>query len=276
TKELLKKLHASKKFSIRCILLKKSVGSAKARNMGIEKAKYENIALTDSDCIVSKNWLKDLVPYLEKYDLIGGKVKYMDQAEDKMNPFQKINKIISIKQNSLINFLNTNNLIFKRKICLEIGGFLDYRLEDVDFSWRLLKRGYKLLYVPKGLVIHYGTRNPLQNIKKYLIYGRSYSKLVTIHNLKISVHKTKTIDTESFKDYIKFASPSIPFIIFLLIFSPLINNIFFLTNSNIVLTVLLAYFYAKIFRRADIIFRLFISSMKFSIMTFLFIYYIKK
>ncbi|NVM01780.1 MAG: glycosyltransferase family 2 protein, partial [Candidatus Helarchaeota archaeon] len=114
TKELLKKLHASKKFSIRCILLKKSVGSAKARNIGIVKAKYDIIALTDSDCIVSKNWLKDLIPYLEKYDLIGGKVKYMDQAEDKMNPFQKIKKIISIKQNSLINFLNTNNLIFKR------------------------------------------------------------------------------------------------------------------------------------------------------------------
>ena len=51
-----------KQFPVKSISLEKSVGSAEARNIGIKEAKNEIIALTDSDCFVSRNW-----PYLCRF-----------------------------------------------------------------------------------------------------------------------------------------------------------------------------------------------------------------
>ena len=160
TKDLLKRS------SVRSILLEKSVGSAKARNIGIKEAKNDIIALTDSDCFVSRNWLKDLVPYLKTYDVVGGKVIFKDEIEKKLNPSITTETIIS--EDSPVNFLNTSNMLFKKDIFKQTRGFLSYRLEDVEFSWRLLKRDFRLYYASKGLVYHQGTRTPIQNIRKLL------------------------------------------------------------------------------------------------------------
>lgn len=49
-------------------------------------------------------------------------------------------------------------LVVRRKAFEQIGGF-DEKIfmyaEDVDLSWRLRQRGYKLLYVPKAVISHY-------------------------------------------------------------------------------------------------------------------------
>ncbi|MFX1502703.1 MAG: glycosyltransferase, partial [Promethearchaeota archaeon] len=161
TKEILKNS------SVKSIILEESVGSAQARNMGIKEAKNDIIALTDSDCFVSKKWLRDLVPYLKKYDAVGGKVKFYDNLENRFNPFNAKKEIVLTK-NSSINFLNTSNMIFKKEIWKSSGGFSNFRIEDLEFSWRLMKKGYKLIYSPKGLVIHHGKRTHFQNVLKYL------------------------------------------------------------------------------------------------------------
>ncbi len=122
-----------KKYPIRFISLEKSIGSGKARNLGIKNARYEIIALTDSDCFVSSTWLKDLVPYLERYDVVGGKITYLNKEERKLNPTNSDTEI-EIKNNSPVNFLNTSNMVLKKEIISFTGGFLNYRLEDLEFS----------------------------------------------------------------------------------------------------------------------------------------------
>jgi len=262
-----------KQYPIRSISLEKSVGSAKARNIGINKAKNNIIALTDSDCFVSKNWLKDLVPFLNKYDVVGGKVKFYDDIETKLNPTILNETVLS--KDSPVNFLNTSSMVFKKDLWSYSGGFLNYRLEDVEFSWRLLKKGYKLFYVPKGLVIHHGTRTPIQNVKKYLQYGKSYSKLSKLHKMELNNKSEKLIDKKSIWDYSKLILYIIGlcltlFVSYLTIFS-IIFSISFLAIS----IVLFAYLIFHIMKKIDILYRLYKLSIFFTIVVFMLIYMLK-
>ena len=63
TIEILEKFRNKK---LRIIQRKINGGPAAARNDGIKAAKGSFIAFTDSDCTVSKNWIRDLVKFLDK------------------------------------------------------------------------------------------------------------------------------------------------------------------------------------------------------------------
>ena len=172
-------------YPVNLIKLSHSIGSAKARNIGIQNAQYQIIALTDSDCIVSRNWLRELSPFLNKYDIIGGFVQFRDYAEHRLTPQSQITTNTEIQLNSDINFINTSNMLFKKSIWQSLAGFRNYKLEDVDFSWRALKKGLRVCYIPKGIVFH---DNPIHFIHKFnrlKNYGKCYAELMQIHRIKL-------------------------------------------------------------------------------------------
>ncbi|MFX1409874.1 MAG: glycosyltransferase [Promethearchaeota archaeon] len=269
TKDLLRK------YPIKSISLEKSVGSAKARNIGIKEAKNDIIALTDSDCFVSRNWLKNLVPFLDEYDMVGGRVVFYDRAEMKLNPFNQKKKIVITKESS-INFLNTSNMMFKKYVWNSTGGFLNYRIEDLEFSWRSLRKGFKLIYVPKGLVIHHGKRNPLQNIKKYLQYGKSYSKIAAIHNMKFIFKPELNNGKKSIKDYLPLIifSNIISFTLFICSFI-VFNRIYNFSLFNFALFFFI-YLNFRFVKKIDIIYKLYRFSIIFSIVIYTLIFLFKK
>lgn len=267
TKDLLRE------FPVRSISLEKSVGSAKARNIGIKEAKNDIIALTDSDCFVSRNWLKDLVPYLNTYDVVGGKVIFTDDIEKKLNPTIPADTILN--KDSPVNFLNTSNMVFKKGLFNQTLGFLSYRLEDVEFSWRLLKRNFKLYYVSKGLVFHQGMRTPIQNIKKYLHYGKSYSKLSKLHKMELNNKSEKLIDKKSIWDYTKLILYLISIYIALFIMSLTISNLIFSISFIIISLFLFIYLTFQIVKKIDLLYRIYKLSIFFSIVVYMIIYMLK-
>jgi GT2 family glycosyltransferase len=262
------------KIPVRTISLKRSIGSARARNIGIMNAKYDIIALTDSDCYVSKNWLRDLVPYLSQYDLVGGKVIFQDASEMKLNPIIKLEE--TIRRDSPINFLNTSNLLFRKRVWKNLGGFSDYRIEDLDFSWKALKQEYKLGFVPKGLVIHHGMRTPPHNIKKYFLYGKSYSNLAFLHNMNLSFKSEPIITRALFWNGIKIFLSSIFILLILLLLNIAISN----NVLALVLTfpTLMLYGYAMVYllKRIDLFYMMFKATIFFSIINFTIILQLKK
>lgn len=58
--KILRKL-SFKFINLRLILSEKNLGFSKGNNLGIKKAKGEFVALLNNDCIVEKNWLKELI-----------------------------------------------------------------------------------------------------------------------------------------------------------------------------------------------------------------------
>ncbi|MHA2287345.1 MAG: glycosyltransferase [Promethearchaeota archaeon] len=267
TKEILKQ------YQVKSIFLEKSVGSAEARNIGIKEAKNEIIALTDSDCFVSRNWLKDLVPFVDKYDVVGGKVMFYDDIEKKLNP--AIHDETVICKDSPVNFLNTSNMMFKKEVWAQSSGFLNYRLEDVEFSWRLLNRGYKLFYLPQGLVIHHGTRTPIQNFKKYLQYGKSYSILSKLHNMELNNKSEKLIDSKSIWDYSKLILYLVGLYIALFIGYLTIDSTFFSISFLSISIFLLAYLIFRVVKKIDFLYKLYKLSIFFNIVVYMVIYMLK-
>ena len=263
-----------RKYPIKSILLKKSVGSAEARNIGINEAKNNIIALTDSDCFVSRNWLKDLVPFLNIYDVVGGRVEFCDRAERKLNPSIKIETVL--KKESPVNFLNSSNMLFKKELVKHTGGFLNYRIEDLEFSWRALKKGFRLIYVPKGLVIHHGKRTILQNIKRYIQYGKSYSKIAAVHRMDISFKPESIYERKTMWNYLQLIA--FPFLLLLALFICgfiILNMIFYLSLNALSLAFLIFLFF-RLMRRLDIIYKLYKFSIIFSIINYNLIYLLKK
>ncbi len=263
-----------RKYPIKSIVLEKSVGSAEARNIGINEAKNDIIALTDSDCFVSRNWLKDLVPFLNRYDIVGGRVEFCDRAERKLNPSIKIETVL--KKESTVNFLNSSNMLFKKELVTHTGGFLNYRIEDLEFSWRAIKKGFRLIYVPKGLVIHHGKRTTLQNIKKYIQYGKSYSKIAAVHNMDISFKPESIYDRKTIWNYLQLIA--FPFVLLLALFICgfiILNMIFYLSLNAFSLAFLIFLFF-RLMRRIDIIYKLYKFSIIFSIINYNLIYLLKK
>ncbi|MFX0020986.1 MAG: glycosyltransferase [Candidatus Hermodarchaeota archaeon] len=262
-------------YPVKSIFLEKSVGSAEARNIGIKEAKNSIIALTDSDCFVSKNWLRNLVPYLNNYDVVGGRVIFCDDTEKKLNPFNTKEEMILNKESS-INFLNTSNMIFTKETWKLSGGFLNYRIEDLEFSWRLLRKGFRLLYSPKGLVIHHGNRSPIQNIKKYLQYGKSYSKIASIHNMSFSFKTDRILDRNSILDYLRLVSlPFLLLLVSILLYFMTINM--FLNISVNFLTVSIGFLLLfRLMRRIDILFKIYKFTIIFGIVNYSLIYMLKR
>lgn len=264
-----------KKSNVRYISLKQPVGSANARNIGIEMANYEIIALTDSDCFVSKNWLRNLVPYLENYDIVGGRVIFCDEDEEKLNPFNlKTEMVLGVKTS--LNFLNTSNLIFTKRIWESSGGFQNFRIEDLEFSWRMLKKGFTLFYSHKGVVVHHGNRNPFQNIKKYLKYGNSYSKIAIIHDMSLVFKPERILDKTKIIGYLKLIFISlIPLLLLLL------NRIIITNNYIDILLVILSllvilYPLVRLAKKINVIFKIYKFTMMFSITYHFFIYLFKR
>lgn len=137
-------------------------GCASARNKGIEESSGEIIAFTDADCIVDKNWLKNIIKPLKNESIggVGGKIlayssenlieKYIDSKDFYSQPTHS-NKIKSIFLS-----IKTANAAFRKDALRECNGFdpIFCRSEDVDLTTRLMFAGYNIAHAPKAIIFH--------------------------------------------------------------------------------------------------------------------------
>ena len=170
---------------IKIIQNKKNEGFSKANNIGIDyalKNDYDYTILLNNDTIVEKNLIEVLLktaqdknfsvlqPLILKYNgkeiwNAGGRINYF------FGNFITIKKVGNSlnSSNELTEWLTGCCCLFKTKIFKEIGK-LDERFfayyEDVDFSLRLKKNGYKIGFTSKTQVYHYESFSSKSNNSK--------------------------------------------------------------------------------------------------------------
>jgi len=154
-------------------------GPAVARNLGIRNARSEIVGFTDSDCVLDKDWVKNMVQAhsLEKHiAAIGGSTE-VDSHNIKAQVSQflsdgAIETQIDGKYETI--FFPTCNVSFKRDYLA--SGFSElFPLpagEDLDFFWRLFKRGSRLSYKKDIKVFHDCHTNLASFLKQAYMYGR--------------------------------------------------------------------------------------------------------
>jgi glucosyl-dolichyl phosphate glucuronosyltransferase len=144
-------------------------GLAFARNRGTELACGAIIAFTDDDCIVDKQWLKNLVAGFLLSETVKGVGGPVYPLHPEIIPHQilvlpALGLYYAGEETKVVPGVITANAAFKRKVFEHIQfdetigaskkGKLILTGEDVDFCQRFVEAGNKLLYVPDAKVYH--------------------------------------------------------------------------------------------------------------------------
>ena len=153
------------------------------RNRGAAESDNPLLAFIDSDCILTKGWRQQVVNVLadESIHSAGSLVDVPDDAcwIEKAWFSQKPDR------KKFADYINTGNLVVKRKVFNEIKGFDESLIsdEDCDFGERLNKAGYRMLEDPAIRVIHLD--NPTSLKAFYLREAWHATSVLTLNSSEI-------------------------------------------------------------------------------------------
>jgi len=168
-----------------CVLNESKKGPAAARNAGLSRARGEVVAFTDADCRVDPKWLRFLVGPLrdERVGAVGGLIL----SKNPSRPVEKFGDIIHDHRRAIREFtppyVISMNWASRLSTLRAAGGFDEsfLRGEDVDLSYRLFRRGFRLAYEPRARVFH-GNPGTLPGLfKKGYAHGFYSVKILKVH-----------------------------------------------------------------------------------------------
>lgn len=135
---------------VRLVDLQPNRGRGAARLAGARAANGNYVAFIDADILLPRNWLSVCLPYMAKYDAVGGMAVPDGDVAFLYRRFALNPKVI---RNSYP--LTGSNCLFKRDLLHTVT--FDDRLregEDVDLNNRLMSAGYKLHRITDLIVKH--------------------------------------------------------------------------------------------------------------------------
>lgn len=205
--KLFKTYFSDKRLSV--IRLENNLGFTGGNNyvIGITKSKY--VVLLNNDTIVDKYWLSFLVNKMEENPLIAVAQPKIRLMYDK-NSFDYagaaggfIDKYgYPFTRGRMFNTLEIDNgqyndereifwasgaaVIIRRKVISKVGGLFDTTffnyMEEIDFCWRVWKKGYKVFFVPKSIVYHKVAATSKNNLFKKRFWEHRNNLILILKN----------------------------------------------------------------------------------------------
>ena len=143
---------------------KPNSGPGQTRNYGVDRANGEYMLILDSDCILPETYLEEVEKELERReaDAFGGP----DRAHES---FTDVQKAINYAMTSFFTtggirggkkkmdkfYPRSFNMGVRKDVYQALGGFSKMRFgEDIDFSIRIFKGGYRCRLFPEAWVWH--------------------------------------------------------------------------------------------------------------------------
>jgi len=177
-----------------------NLGFAAGLGQGIKYASGECIAFLNNDTVVDRRWLDELIkPFLSINERIGATnstiMSYGNRNEVEYGGNSKLNIFGQTRASNKVEYgvkethtISGASFMMKKELVDGLDEFLcpEYfaYFEEIDLSWRLINRGYKLIYSPKSIVYHKGgmtsrklsDRMRVINVRnKYLTFYRNLS-----------------------------------------------------------------------------------------------------
>lgn len=203
---------------IKLVIVPNSKSPGEARNAALKMAKGDYILFTDGDCAPRKDWAKKIVePFFKdpKIGMVGGEIHtlrtdpnndveaYCEETKFLMvsgrcllreeGYYPSIMKDLPHEVNGNIHspFFATANAAVSKEAANAIGREFWHEItsEDVDFSLRILKAGFKLYFKPSVIVDHMH-RVTLQAYCKQL-YGYGFG-----HPLAVKKHAKNVLELQ--------------------------------------------------------------------------------
>ena len=162
--------------NIDIVELKENTGFAKGNNIGMHKAfddsEVEYIAILNTDAMVEKNWLTEMMKVIKQDEKIGSIVPKIKKYY-KRNIIDSIGNAIHLDGGGVSNHINKVDngqfddikevfgpsgcaALYSKKMLKDIqmeDDFFAY-FEDIDLNWRARLRGWKSLFASNAVVYH--------------------------------------------------------------------------------------------------------------------------
>lgn len=160
------------------VIRQENKGPASARNTGTRSAHGEIIAFTDADCVPTTEWLHHLVKPFCSSQAVGAKGTYRTKQISLVARFvqqEYESKYARLSKLRSIDFIDTYSAAYRRDVFVENGGFDPAfpvpSVEDQEFSFRLARKGYRMLFVPEAIVFHTHDQNVIEYARRKFTIG---------------------------------------------------------------------------------------------------------
>ena len=143
------------------LITQANAGPAAARNRGAAEARGAIILFTDDDCVPMHDWLNAMLAPFEDPEVVGAKGIYRSHQKSLAARFVQIeyeDRYRLMAGLPSIDFIDTYSAAFRRDRFLEMTGydtsFPVACAEDIELSYRMSARGWKMKFVPNAIVYH--------------------------------------------------------------------------------------------------------------------------
>lgn len=154
-------LHLHKKVAdplVRLIDTGTAVNAAKARNIGIQQAKYDLLLFLDSDCLPQPTWLQEhRLAQLSGHEVVGGGVvptglNYWSLSYN----LTLFHEFFSTNPAGEKKYLPTLNLSVQKKVVDSVGALNEAlaRGQDIEWTTRMKVAGFEPYFEPKAAIVH--------------------------------------------------------------------------------------------------------------------------
>ncbi len=178
----------------------------RCRNTGTAYGAGELVAFLDAHSVPCSNWAASLTTAFEKHAKLGAALGSIQNICERPGTelFAK-NSIFSSPErlwqntisglNSPLPWIPTGNCMYSRTALEDVDGFNQslFRCEDTDLSWRVVLKGYQLLYVPDARVEHYDRAGASSYLRKYYNYGAGAAELAHLYGLQPRTEKKQDL-----------------------------------------------------------------------------------
>jgi GT2 family glycosyltransferase len=143
------------------LISQRNSGPAAARNRGAMEARGTLLLFTDDDCVPMPDWLDAMIKPFDDAEVVGAKGIYRTQQKRLVARFVQIeyeDRYRLMANLDCIDFIDTYSAAFRRDRFLEMAGYdTSFPVacsEDVELSYRMSARGWKMKFAPAAIVYH--------------------------------------------------------------------------------------------------------------------------
>jgi len=147
------------------IIVRDDPGASAARNVGVERARADDIIFLDDDSIPHANYLPAMLDALEANPIVAGRVIHpgngliaqLTGGYDRGDRRHYVRTVDGSFRRGSMGVVGCN-MAMRRSVFEELGGFDEQFLwghEETDLARRALEAGYRVLYDPDATVTHW-------------------------------------------------------------------------------------------------------------------------
>ncbi len=171
------------------VMEEKKKGAGAARNRALKETATDIVVFVDSDIILKKNTISELIKYIGWKNAAGVSGIPMSSNPDSIislsQEIRLFGNSVFEKKTKKSERIATMIAAYKMSVLKEVNFFDENYYpsgEDVDLSYRIRKLGYSLLVNPRSKVYHNHPVSLKELAKKWFDYGIGWAKLSIEHN----------------------------------------------------------------------------------------------